>query len=222
MRVMRANEFENTFDAACSISPVANLSLEIRNRMPTRSEKTVTMAMIIHLKNLYDNGLDSSLFLSMTLENATMLQPSISVVRVVARAWMAYWELIRCENRKAPALPRRYPTMFTIMRHTAVKSTLKPRLRHISSAIIIVRRVSSSSSSAPESLHVKAVAACSRANICIIHPVFICSIYNMVKNLPEGRNYLYLLQPENYSSRKVCNSSLSSCRSSSAAYYSSP
>ena len=58
----------------------------------------------------------------------------------------------------------------------AVSSMLMPCLRHTSNVIVIVRMVSSSSSSIPASLQHNATAAWSRAKIWMIQDVFICFI----------------------------------------------
>ena len=83
------------------------MSLETRKRMPTRSEKAAVMAKATHLRNFGADVPETVLSRLRILENATMLQPRISVVRAVARACMAMTELMICENKVAPALPRR-------------------------------------------------------------------------------------------------------------------
>ena len=72
--------------AAVIIAPEVKMSLDTRNKMPTRIANTAPIASAIHLRNCEDIGRDSPLFFVDILENATMLQPSISVVRTVAIA----------------------------------------------------------------------------------------------------------------------------------------
>ena len=177
MRVMMLNELDRSLVVASIIVPGAKILLEMRKIMPTRKAKAALIARIIHLRNCADRGLDSFLPLRSILDRATMLHPRISVVRAVANAWMARAESMMYENRTAPAFPSMYPIRLTTIMLDALNSALNPFLTQIRSAIVMVRIVSRSSSSTPDSLHARATTACRKANIWIIHPTFIFPMF---------------------------------------------
>ena len=95
MRVIRANEFENTFTDVPKTSPSMKCSLEKRMTMPRRNTNTPHMANISQERYGVSVRFSFCLFLMLKiLERPVMLQPNISVVINVEIAWMAYaWEM---------------------------------------------------------------------------------------------------------------------------------
>ena len=84
MSIMSENEFEKSFRAASIMAPSAKMPLELRNMIPTRRENAATIASIIQLRKLYETCFDFCRLRNVIFENATMLQPRISVVSAVA------------------------------------------------------------------------------------------------------------------------------------------
>ena len=142
--------------------------------MISRRTNTPPAASKVHFRDAMESLLpESDIIFGNSLEIPTTHHPRISVVIVVDTAWTTYGVLMNFSRRKAPSVPNRYPKMLATMIIAAVNSMFRFFLKHTSKTIVIVSRVSNSSSSIPAILQLKATTACRMAKKWIIHAGFI-------------------------------------------------
>ena len=116
---------------------------------------------------------DSDLIFGNSLNMPKMHHPRISVVIMVDTTCAMYGLLMIGFRIEAPTVPKRYPRMLAMMTIAAVNSILRLFRKHIRRTIVMVSKVSRSSSSMPAILQLSATTACISANEWMIQLVFI-------------------------------------------------
>ena len=151
MRTSNATEFDRTLPVMSYMLSLSTSHFEKKNTTPSLMMKIPPAVRRIHFRDDDDRDLTSLLAVAGrgSLANATIAHPRISVVMAVDRAWTANGELMNVSRMFAPSVPIRNPMMFPTMMIAAVNSMLRFLLKHTSRAMVMVRRVSRSSSPTP-------------------------------------------------------------------------
>ena len=174
MSIIMPTEFDKTLDvnsktvsAPCDFCERTKMIASLKMNMPPAANR---VHLIDDAVSLF---FESRPILGKILDAPTTHQPRISVVITVETACIAYGLRMNCSRIDAPNVPSKYPTILATMMMAAVNSMSRFLRKHTSKTIVIVSKVSNSSSSMPAILQLRATTACRTAKKWIIHVGFI-------------------------------------------------